>query len=265
MRLYRNGKIVLTFALLCGLGIAANPDTAAAQVRPQVTATQPAPNVEFRAMWVDAGSPGLHSPEEINQLLDFASANNFNALLVELHRKGNTFAAQSISPPGSSAKFDGLATLIPLAHARGIEVHAWINVLPVWYGADWPDNAHPVFNEHGFYTFEEGPAKTSNKKSEARQFCHGPQQLADHEQPWRIAFPGRHVSRPRASRRRPVCGDRVQRHCALLPGGWTSSGFHPLSRGGGRHRARIQRGLQPGKPVPILAGAPAAQPARCAG
>ena len=171
MRLYRNGKIVLTFALLCGLGIAANPDTAAAQVRPQVTATQPAPNVEFRAMWVDAGSPGLHSPEEINQLLDFASANNFNALLVELHRKGATFAAQSISPPGSSAKFDGLATLIPLAHARGIEVHAWINVLPVWYGADWPDNAHPVFNEHGFYTFEEGPGKTGNTNNKTGSFA----------------------------------------------------------------------------------------------
>ena len=171
MRLYRNGKIVIFFALLCCRDIAANPDLAAAQVRPQVTATQAAPLAEFRAMWVDAGSPGLNSPEEITKLLDFASANNFNALLAELHRKGNTFASQSIAAPGSSAKFDGLATLIPLAHARGIEVHAWINVLPVWYGANWPDNAHPVFNEHGFYTFEEGPAKTGNQNNKGGSFA----------------------------------------------------------------------------------------------
>ena len=162
---------MISLALLGCPGIAENRNPAAPHGRPPVTATQPAPSIEFRAMWVDAGSPGLHSPEEIGKLLDFASANNFNALLVELHRKGNTFAAQSITPPGTGANFDGLAALIPLAHARGIEVHAWINVLPVWYGADWPDNAHPVFNDHGFYTFEEGPGRTGKRNDKTGSFA----------------------------------------------------------------------------------------------
>ncbi len=160
MRSYTHGRILAALVVMCCLG------TGAGQAVSPVTASQPSPGVEFRAMWVDAGSPGLHNLAEINQLLEFASANHFNALLVELHRKGNTFAAQSITPP-SSAKFDGLATLIPLAHARGIEVHAWINVLPVWYGADWPENAHPVFNQHGFYTFEEGPTRSGKRNPRA--------------------------------------------------------------------------------------------------
>ncbi len=162
MRPDTHGRILAALVLLCCLCTASGQ--VVSPVAPPVT--QPSPSVEFRAMWVDAGGPGLHNLTEINHLLDFASANHFNALLVELHRKGNTFAAQSITPP-SSAKFDGLAALIPLAHARGIEVHAWINVLPVWYGADWPDNAHPVFNQHGFYTFEEGPTRSGKRSPKA--------------------------------------------------------------------------------------------------
>jgi uncharacterized lipoprotein YddW (UPF0748 family) len=44
--------------------------------------------------------------------------------------------------------FDPLETLLRRAHARGVEVHAWLNALIVWSGVDPPEEADHVMNRH---------------------------------------------------------------------------------------------------------------------
>ena len=45
---------------------------------------------EFRAFWVDAYRPGIKSRKQIDELVETAQAGNFNAVVVQVRRRGNT-------------------------------------------------------------------------------------------------------------------------------------------------------------------------------
>ncbi len=106
---------------------------------------------EFRALWVDAYRPGIKSPQQIDELVETAQAGNFNALVVQVRRRGNTFYPSAIDPWAADAdpSFDALAYLIERAHDVGIEVHAWATTLAIWAGDTAPDDPTHVFNLHG--------------------------------------------------------------------------------------------------------------------
>src|SRR5688572_12215965 len=101
-------------------------------------APSPAQTNEFRGLWVDAFHEGLKTPTQISKLLKETRAANFNALVVQLRRRGDVLYNSAIEPKAAdvSSDFDPLADLITKAHdsANGarIEVHAWIVVYPVW-------------------------------------------------------------------------------------------------------------------------------------
>ena len=42
--------------------------------------------------------------------------------------------------------FDPLALALELTHARGAELHAWINVVPAWWGTRPPENEQHLFH-----------------------------------------------------------------------------------------------------------------------
>ncbi len=106
---------------------------------------------EFRALWVDAYRPGVKTRKQIDELVETAQAGNFNALVVQVRRRGNTFYPSAIDPwaPDADPSFDALAYLIERAHAAGIEVHAWATTLAIWAGGTPPDDPTHVFNVHG--------------------------------------------------------------------------------------------------------------------
>ncbi|MGH9159219.1 MAG: family 10 glycosylhydrolase [Vicinamibacteraceae bacterium] len=127
-------------------------------------APPPSAEAEVRAIWVDSFNPGLRSPEEIDALIARVRRANINTIVAQVRRNAQSLYAISLEgwaenyvpPPG----FDPLQDLIEKAHARGIEVHAWVNVGPIYSGhptiatAAWPcmlpcDPSH-VFNRHGW-------------------------------------------------------------------------------------------------------------------
>lgn len=94
---------------------------------------------EVRGLWVDGFHPGLRSPTEVRQLVSDARAGHFNALFVEVRRRGDAFYNSRYEPKAADvtpAGFDPLGELIALAHDTNsgprLEVHAWIVTYNIW-------------------------------------------------------------------------------------------------------------------------------------
>jgi uncharacterized lipoprotein YddW (UPF0748 family) len=92
---------------------------------------------EFRAMW--ASTMSVRTPERVDQMLDELVAGNYNAVVAEVlsfYDRATTghgaYWNSALVPKSTnvSAAYDPVAYLCQAAHARGIEVHAW--VLPYW-------------------------------------------------------------------------------------------------------------------------------------
>jgi uncharacterized lipoprotein YddW (UPF0748 family) len=87
---------------------------------------------EMRGLWVVR--TGLVTPASVDQVVDTAVRGGFNALFVQVRGRGDAFYASRLVPRsdllrGQPAEFDPLARLLARARARGLEVHAWVNVL----------------------------------------------------------------------------------------------------------------------------------------
>lgn len=94
---------------------------------------------EFRGLWVDSFHAGFRNAKEVDQLIRDARAGNFNALLVEVRRRGDALYNSHLEPKASDVSppdFDPLADLLSQAHDTNagprLEIHAWIVTYPVW-------------------------------------------------------------------------------------------------------------------------------------
>lgn len=110
---------------------------------------------EYRALWVDAFHAGFRTASEVDALISNARTGNFNAVVVEIRKRGDAYynsnyepKANDISPPS----FDPLAYLVSRAHDTNagarIEVHAWIVSFNIWNSLTAPTNAMHPFNLH---------------------------------------------------------------------------------------------------------------------
>lgn len=100
---------------------------------------------------------------EIAALLDAAAAARLNAVVVQLRPEGDALYASSLEPwsrfltgtQGGDPGYDPLAVWLDEAHARGLEVHGWINpyraragstsragLAPGHAALDFPEHAH---------------------------------------------------------------------------------------------------------------------------
>ncbi len=124
---------------------------------------------EFRALWVTRydwtradGTPA--QPSALVTIAEQAAAAGFNVLLFQVRGVGDAYYAPGYEPwasrltgtvtqtLGTPPGFDPLAVLIEAAHARGLQVHAYLNVYPTWLcrvGAP-PEGTNPP---HPFWTF----------------------------------------------------------------------------------------------------------------
>ncbi|MCX8108074.1 MAG: family 10 glycosylhydrolase, partial [Verrucomicrobiae bacterium] len=94
---------------------------------------------ELRGWWVDAWHPGLRNPAEVEALVKTAREANFNALFVQVRRRGDAYYLSRFEPKSSEVQigFDPLAHLIKLAHDTSlgprVDVHAWIVTYNIWH------------------------------------------------------------------------------------------------------------------------------------
>jgi uncharacterized lipoprotein YddW (UPF0748 family) len=87
---------------------------------------------EMRGLWVVRTA--LVSPESVDRVVDDAARGGFTALFVQVRGRGDAFYTSRIVPRsellrGQPPAFDPLQRLLERARARGLQVHAWVNVL----------------------------------------------------------------------------------------------------------------------------------------
>ena len=92
---------------------------------------------ELRGLWVDAFNNGIKTPAQTSQLVADARVGNFNALFVQVRKRGDAYYESTLEPKAadvSPQSYDPLADLIAQAHAgpEPLQVHAWIVAYNIW-------------------------------------------------------------------------------------------------------------------------------------
>lgn len=124
---------------------------------------------EVRGFWVDTFNTTLNNHADVATVVDRAVAANANTIFAQVRRRADSWYLNSLEPLADRTPiqpgFDPLQDLIGEAHARGLEVHAFVIVNAIWNRAPNlfpPTDANHVFNRHGGYdpatnTITQGP------------------------------------------------------------------------------------------------------------
>ncbi len=96
-------------------------------------------SAEMRAIWVPYMSLTGVTEEKIDAIVDNAEIYGYNAIIFHVRPYADAFYRSELFPSshlangvqGGELKFDPLEYVIRKAHARGIEVHAWVNPLRI--------------------------------------------------------------------------------------------------------------------------------------
>jgi hypothetical protein len=94
---------------------------------------RPAHASEMRAFWCDAWGKGFKTPAQTEQLVDFAAKYGFNAVFVEVRKRGDAYYNSSIEPRGAELPegYDPLADILARAHKKGIMAE-WLMANGSW-------------------------------------------------------------------------------------------------------------------------------------
>ncbi len=118
-------KIIFTFFLLIFLFL--NPTISRCQE----------PTARGLFIWSLEEHPVLSSKMQIEEAVNFAKKHNIKTLFVQVYRANQAFFPSKIAEvkvylfmeKGRDFPIDSFTYLINLAHANGVEVHAWLNLL----------------------------------------------------------------------------------------------------------------------------------------
>ncbi|MBA3440301.1 MAG: family 10 glycosylhydrolase [Pyrinomonadaceae bacterium] len=163
-----NSASSLLFTLIAALVLCALLTSPAATITARAQGESSGP--EYRAYWVETFNTALGTHADIDRVIDAAVQSNANAIFAQVRRRGDSWYLDTKEPltqvPGvgepdenGNWTFDPLRYLIEQAHARSIEVHAFVIIGSIY-------NAHPtitglprdpkhVFNQH-FWNSETG-------------------------------------------------------------------------------------------------------------
>ncbi len=133
----RGGMLIASGGMLVGLLLGCAP---------QARLVQPT-----RAIWVTRFD--YKTADDVSRIITQCADAGFNAVLFQVRGNGTAFYRSTIEPwadelGGSDPGFDPLALACELAHARGVQLHAWVNVMPAWRGTQPPANPEQLYNKH---------------------------------------------------------------------------------------------------------------------
>jgi uncharacterized lipoprotein YddW (UPF0748 family) len=103
----------------------------------------------FRGNWLTGWGDGFQTEEKVSSVIDALDEYNYNALVFEARKNGDAAYNSSYEykdPNISPQSFDPLADMIAKAHAKDIEVHAWIVAYRIANSTE--ANAPPIYWEH---------------------------------------------------------------------------------------------------------------------
>ena len=121
--------------------------------------------VEFRGLWVtrfDWTNWGSAPQSKIDEIVQNAAAAGFNAIYFQVRGEADAYYDSDIEPwarritgqlgQPPNPYFDPLAYFVQEAHAAGLELHAYMNIYPIWNCNDLPDpDATPT---HFYYLLQ---------------------------------------------------------------------------------------------------------------
>lgn len=155
------------------------------------------PRPEYRAYWVDTFRTPFANRVDVDRIVDAAIESNANALFVQVRRRGDAWYLDAAEPRAETmdGTFDPLRALLDAAHARGIEVHAFVIVGAIFHGdpntGPLPRDPNHVFLQHFWdartrrpYT---GPRQWGTKTSKGR-YQFGPDWYIDLGHPDAAAY-----------------------------------------------------------------------------
>jgi uncharacterized lipoprotein YddW (UPF0748 family) len=162
--------ILITFGLVTYAG----RQEASQTMLPVVLNPAPDAMVELRGLWVTrfdwtvSGQPA--QPGKIDEIVANAAAAGFNAIFFQVRGTADAFYQPGPEPwshmvsGGSLGQppnpyWDPLAYFIQRAHENGIQLHAYINVYPVWTCTSPPPIATP---EHFYYKLQNAHGSTGS-------------------------------------------------------------------------------------------------------
>jgi uncharacterized lipoprotein YddW (UPF0748 family) len=136
---------VLTVILLAALVSSGGGCVTAQPLPPPVP---PDDRVEVRSVWVTRFD--YRSPDDVARIMERSAELGFNVVFFQVRGNGTVYYQSDIEPwafeltgedpanTGRDPGWDPLATAIEEAHARGLELHAYVNIFPAWRTQRYP-------------------------------------------------------------------------------------------------------------------------------
>lgn len=144
---------------------------------------------EMRGLWVsrfdwtDYNNPA--DPAKIDEIVNNAAFAGFNAIFFQVRGTADAFYDSPIEPwahrvsavglgVAPNPYWDPLAYMVQRAHAQGIQVHAYINVYPVWNGSQCNDPPSPsVTPQHLYWRLLNHHGSTNGKPNGLQWYSNG--------------------------------------------------------------------------------------------
>jgi uncharacterized lipoprotein YddW (UPF0748 family) len=109
----------------------------------------PGPKPPRRALWITRFD--FKTQDDVVRAIDDAKQGGFDTVLFQVRGNATAFYRSKIEPwaaelGGKDPGFDPLEVAIAAAHARKLELLAWVNVVPAWWGTDPPRDPEQVYN-----------------------------------------------------------------------------------------------------------------------
>jgi len=107
---------------------------------------------QVKGMWVVRYS--LTSPQNVKKIVAQAHQAGVNNLFVQFYARGEAYYDSKLAPTADcvTRNFDPLALMVKECKARGIKIHAWINVYFVWSSDRRPrDGRHAYYQDDGWF------------------------------------------------------------------------------------------------------------------
>ncbi|HOA74705.1 MAG TPA: family 10 glycosylhydrolase [Phycisphaerae bacterium] len=112
---------------------------------------QTGPRIEgpVRAIWVTRFD--YKTADDVCRIMQNCQEAGFNTVVFQVRGNGTAFYRSQLEPwaeqfdfkdPG----FDPLEVAVVQAHERGLELHAWMNVMPAWRGTKPPSDPRQLYN-----------------------------------------------------------------------------------------------------------------------
>ena len=128
---------------------------------------------QSRYLWVVRNS--MTTKADIDNMIEFATLNRFNNLLVQVRGRGDAYYESNLVPKSNLIKnidFDPLAYIIPLAKEKGIRVHAWVNTYLLWSSRVMPVQKNHILKTNPDW-MDQNTKKKINISIEMKKFNGG--------------------------------------------------------------------------------------------